>query len=218
MADDSELVADPHVVATWIRGWTLARETPPPVEDHGGYRVDVGWPQQRVRYVFPRITRGMRELATEVTEPWVFVKACASPLAMRLALPIRWAVLPPGFMMTCRAPVGGEASPPDGYTLDMTAPLPLAVVKAFASSGELAAIGRVVRVDEFAIFDRIETDAAHRRRGLGRALMKNLETIACEAGATRGVLVATADGRFLYESIGWELHSLYTTAAIPSPA
>jgi GNAT superfamily N-acetyltransferase len=95
--------------------------------------------------------------------------------------------------------------------------LPLTVVRALAQSGELAAIGRIVRIGEFAIFDRIETDATHRRRGLGRAVMKKLEMIAREGGATRGVLVATADGRSLYESMGWELHSLYATATIPTP-
>ncbi|AMK23152.1 MULTISPECIES: GNAT family N-acetyltransferase [Sphingomonadaceae] len=214
---DEDLVADPRIVATWIKGWTLARETPPPVEDHGGFRVDVGWPQQRVRYVFPRISPAMRELAAGITEPWVFVKACATPSAMRAALPNRWAIQPPGFMMTCCGQMAGGA-PPDGYSLDATDPMPLAVVKALASSGELAAIGRVVRVGEFAIYDRIETTAAHRRRGLGRAVMKKLETIARGAGATRGVLVATADGRGLYEALGWELLSLYTTAVIPPPA
>ncbi|WP_454888845.1 GNAT family N-acetyltransferase [Sphingobium indicum] len=217
MADDDELVADPGVVATWIKGWTLARDTSPPVEDHGGFRVDVGWPQQRTRYVFPRVTPAMRELAATITEPWVFVKACASPAAMRAALPARWAIQSPGFMMECRGVMAGEAATPAGYLLDATEPLPIAVVRALAPGGELAAIGRVVRVGEFAIYDRIETDAAHRGRGLARAVMKKLEAIARDHGASRGVLVATADGRGLYEGLGWELHSLYTTAAIPPP-
>jgi hypothetical protein len=90
MADDYALVADRRIVATWIRGWTLARETPPPVEDHGGYRVDVGWPQQRVRYVFPRLSPAMQELATTLSEPWAFIKACGTPAAMRAALPRHW--------------------------------------------------------------------------------------------------------------------------------
>jgi GNAT superfamily N-acetyltransferase len=217
MADNHELVADPSVVATWIKGWTLARETSPPIEDHGGFRVDVGWPQQRTRYVFPRISPAMCELAATIAEPWVFVKACASPTEMSAALPARWAIQPPGFMMECRGVMAGEAAPPDGYLLEATEPRLIAIVRALAPGGELTAIGRVVRVGEFAIYDRIETDAAHRRRGLARAVMKKLEAIAHHAGATRGVLVATADGRRLYEALGWELHSLYTTAAIPSP-
>lgn len=87
MADDHELIADPGVVATWIKGWTLARETPLPVEDHGGFRVDVGWPQQRARYVFPRISPAMRELAATIAEPWVFCESLrvASGYARRAA-------------------------------------------------------------------------------------------------------------------------------------
>jgi len=217
MADHHALSADPGVVATWIKGWTLARETAPPVEDHGGFRVDVGWPQQRTRYVFSRITPAMCELASTIEEPWVFVKACASPAAVRAALPAKWAIQPPGFMMECRGAMAGEAGSPEGYLLDATEPRPVAIVRALTPGGELAAIGRVVRVGEFAIYDRIETDAAHRRRGLARAIMKKLESIARDGGASRGVLVATADGRGLYEALGWELHSLYTTAAIPPP-
>ncbi len=216
--DEQKLVADPGIVATWIKGWTLARKTSPPVEDHGGFRVDVGWPDQRTRYVFPRISPAMRELAATIAEPWVFMKACASPAAMRAALPSRWQIQPPGFMMECRGIMAGEAAAPDGYLLDATESRPVAVVRALARDGELAAIGRVARVKEFAIYDRIETDAAHRRRGLARAVMKKLESIARDHGATRGVLVATADGRGLYETLGWELHSLYTTAAIPPRA
>lgn len=45
--------------------------------------------------------------------------------------------------------------------------------------------------------------------------MMKLEAIGREKGAVRGVLVATPDGRALYESLGWELHSPYTTAVIP---
>ncbi|PZR86805.1 MAG: hypothetical protein DI537_27805 [Stutzerimonas stutzeri] len=47
--------ADPPIVATWIKGWTLARETTPPTPYRGGFRVDVGWPEQKARYVFPAI-------------------------------------------------------------------------------------------------------------------------------------------------------------------
>lgn len=213
-----EPIANTRVVAAWIKGWALARETPPPVEDHGGFRVDVGWPQQRVRYVFPSISPAMQELAALIAEPWVFLKACASPAEMREALPDRWAIQPLGFMMTCHDAMPGELAPPHGYSLDVTEPSPVAIVRVLAPGGELAAIGRVVRVGEFAIYDRIETDAAHRRRGLARAVMKNLESVARHDGATRAVLVATTDGRGLYEALGWELHSLYTTAVIPFPA
>ncbi|WP_197705112.1 GNAT family N-acetyltransferase [Sphingobium cloacae] len=211
------LAADPHIVATWIRGWTMARGTPPPIADHGGFRVDVGWPEQRVRYVFPGISSAMKDLAAKITEPWILVKACATPAAMRAALPARWSIQPPGFMMICRDVMTGTRAMPDGYMVNVTRPSPVAVVEILAPDGTLAAIGRVVQVDAFAIYDRIETHGAHRRRGLGRAVMKSLESIAWQNGAKQGLLVATAEGRKLYEALGWEVHALYTTAAIPPP-
>lgn len=178
MANEHELVANSRVVATWIEGWTIARETPPPVEDHGGFKVDVGWPQQRTRYVFTDISPALHELATTIEEPWVFLKACVSATAMRVALPEHWVIQPPGFMMKYRRIMPGNSAPPDGYLLDAAEPRPIVIVRALTPSGALVAIGRVVRVGEFAIYDRIETNAAHRRRGLARTVMKKLESIA----------------------------------------
>jgi ribosomal protein S18 acetylase RimI-like enzyme len=55
----------------------------------------------------------------------------------------------------------------------------------------------VVIVGASAVFDRIETDPAHRRRGLGRTLMTRLGGLAVQDGAETGTLVATPDGRAL---------------------
>lgn len=213
------LRADPLIVETWVRGWTVARETPPPVKDRGGLRVDVGWPRQRVRYVFPHLVEGLRPLADAISEPWVFLKACASPEGMRALLPSRWVIQPLGFMMTCSGPMtAAETALPEGYSLDLQEEPRVPVARVLTAGGEVAAIGRIALVGDFAIYDRIETHPDHRRRGLGRAVMKALEAIGQARGATRGVLVATAEGRRLYEALGWRMHSLYTTAVIPGPA
>ncbi|WP_145206833.1 GNAT family N-acetyltransferase [Sphingobium sp. B2] len=196
--------ADPHIVATWVRGWTLARETTPPTPYKGGLRVDVGWPEQKARYVFPAVVPAIGELASTINEPWVFLKACASPDAMQPILTTGWAIQRPGYMMTLAGSMG-DFERPEGYALDVIEG-PISIVRALDPAGEAAAIGRVVVVDGFAIYDRIETRPEHRRRGLARAVMKALETIGREQGAVRGVLVATPEGRALYESLGWELH------------
>ncbi|HEX6040906.1 GNAT family N-acetyltransferase [Longimicrobium sp.] len=215
-ADDG-LRADPRIVETWVRGWTLARETAPPVPVGSGFRVEVGWPRQRVRYIFPALDDDVRRLGQAVTEPWIHLKACVPPDALRAALPARWVIQPPGFMMACDGPMAHSAAAlPDGYTLDLADERPIAVARVLDARGEVAAIGRMVRVDDFALYDRIETHAAHRRRGLARAVMQALETTARARGARRGVLVATAEGRALYEALGWRLHARYTTAVIPA--
>ncbi len=190
----------------------MARETTPPMPYKGGFRVDVGWPEQKARYVFPAIVPAIGELASTINEPWIFLKACASPDAMQPMLATGWAIQRPGYMMTLTGPMG-DFGRPEGYALD-TAEGPISIARALDPAGETAAIGRVVVVDGFAIYDEIETRPEHRRRGLARAVMKALETIGRERGALRGALVATPEGRALYESMGWELHSPYTTAVI----
>jgi GNAT superfamily N-acetyltransferase len=214
--DDSKRGADPAVVQAWITGWALARETVPPVEVDAGYRVDVGWPRQRARFVFPRCCPGLQRLAETIEEPWILLKVCAGPDAIRPWLPPRWVIQPQGFMMTHAGPCG-EARPslPQGYSLDMTKQLPVPMATIRSADGELAASGRVAIVRDFAIYDRIETHPDHRRRGLGSAIVRALAAVARMSGATRGVLVATQDGRELYQALDWQLYSLYTTAVIP---
>jgi len=83
--------------------------------------------------------------------------------------------------------------------------------------GEVAATGRIAFPGELAVYDRIRTHDDHRRKGLARSIMKRLESISHARGIRRAALVATPDGRALYEPLGWQLHSLYTTAVIPKP-
>jgi GNAT superfamily N-acetyltransferase len=218
-ADAPDLGADPRVVEAWVNGWALARETPLPVRDKGGFRVDVGWPQQRVRYVFPRVVAGVQQLANTIVDPWIFLKVCAPPEAMRGILTPRWVIQPPGFMMTCFGPMGASgASLPEGYTLDLREDLPVPLARVLTAHGEVAATGRIALAADFVIYDRIETHPDHRRRGRGRSLMKALEEIGRGRGKTQGLLVATANGRALYEALGWRIHSMYATAVIPGSA
>src|SRR3546814_15187281 len=88
--------ADPEIVAIWIKGWTTARETAPPVPDHGGFRVDVGWPQQKARYVFAALSPAIGELERAIHAPWIFLKACAPPYAMQAILPPQVTTTRPG--------------------------------------------------------------------------------------------------------------------------
>ncbi|MEJ7633322.1 GNAT family N-acetyltransferase [Aeromicrobium sp.] len=72
------------------------------------------------------------------------------------------------------------------------------------SGDRLAAEGSVAVLDDWATFDNVETTPDFQRQGLGRHVMAALTTQAMGRGATSGVLAASADGRGLYESLGWE--------------
>lgn len=71
-------------------------------------------------------------------------------------------------------------------------------------SGEtLAASGRVFVVGDTAIFDKIITEPAFQRRGLGSFIMRALAAQAFEHDVQNGLLLASVDGQKLYSHLGW---------------
>jgi len=209
------------IFAAWSRGWAITREVPPPVPYADGLRIEVGLPRQARRYVFPHASQALHELGETVAQPWVFLKACATSDELRALLPARWEMQDEHYLMTCGDDdfAGGGAVAP-GYALhveDGAALTRRAHVEVLAEDGSLAASGHVALDERFAIYDRIVTDPAHQRRGLGRAVMHALQALARAHGRHANVLVATTEGRALYESLGWRLHAPWATAVIPGP-
>lgn len=66
-----------------------------------------------------------------------------------------------------------------------------------------AAHGRVAVSGPYAVFDKIETADAFRRRGLGTFVMRALAAAILEGDVETGLLVASAEGRLLYGHLGW---------------
>ncbi|MFJ8789396.1 GNAT family N-acetyltransferase [Streptomyces sp. NPDC102462] len=96
-----------------------------------------------------------------------------------------------------------QHAPAAPYEREVRTEGPVTVVSLHDSSGEVAARGTIAVVGADAIADRIETDAAHRRRGLGRAMMSALAEAAVTQGARTGLLIASEEGQRLYSSLGW---------------
>jgi GNAT superfamily N-acetyltransferase len=71
------------------------------------------------------------------------------------------------------------------------------------SGDTVAASGRVFVVGETAIFDKIVTEPAFQRRGLGSFIMKALAAQAFEHDVENGLLLASLDGQKLYSHLGW---------------
>lgn len=88
------------------------------------------------------------------------------------------------------------------------------VIRILTENNEVASEGRVVIIDDLAIYDRIITNSNHKRKGLASFLMKELENIALSKGVFKNFLVATQEGKSLYESLGWELYCFYTSIVI----
>lgn len=210
------------VFLAWIRGWAVTRQVAAPIAHADGFRIDVGLPDHVARYVFARPSATLADLGASIARPGIFLKACATSDELRALLPARWQLQPDGFMMTCGdAPFPGSGAVAPGYALsidDDAARTGRAHVAVRAGDGMLAASGHLALDERHAIYDRIVTEPAHQRRGLGRAVMHALQALARAHGRHAGVLVATPAGRTLYESLGWRLHATWATAVIPNPA
>ena len=127
------------------------------------------------------------------------------------ASPYKALTLPPGIrvdrddetlMTTAFAPIDAPALDPE-----FTAQWDIDEHRAryVLESGErVAAEGTIGILGDDATFDAVETTPAFQRRGLGRHVMATLTSYALESGVRRGVLAASAQGRLLYESLGWD--------------
>ena len=185
---------------------------PPPVADRGGFRVDTGSAVEISRWIFARAAPGLADLAQTIEDHGYVLKLCGSQEALSTMVPERWTVTPTGYFMTAASgwPV---RSCPAGYTIDVRGSGDVARACIFAPDGEIAASGWAAETSGAFVYDRIVTAIAHRRRGLGGALMSALR--ACRRDReTAELLVATPEGRALYETLGWEAVSPYSTASI----
>ena len=205
---------DPKLVFAWQAAHSIARNSPPPVHDRGGFRVDTHSEKETKRWVFPQLCDGLREIAQEITAPRHYLKLCGSDEELRSALPARWEVQPANYFMTATAAPPDAKPLPDGYRMELHQTGPVTRACVIAPDGDPAASGCMAETAEVCIYDRIETAQDHRRKGLGVAVMIALGT-ARRSLATPQLLVATADGRGLYANLGWTVIAPLAAATIP---
>ncbi|WP_426478827.1 GNAT family N-acetyltransferase [Chryseobacterium sp. CBSDS_008] len=207
----------PEIVESWLKGWCVSREVSFPVPYKSGFRVFVGDEKQKERFVFPELNEDFFQLANSIDEPWIHLKVSVSPDEFIKKIPERWELQPQGYMMTCFQPMNfPEISLAEGYHLNFSEYNTTFVVRITAENGEQASIGRISLIDNVAVYDRIITEKKHQRKGLARFLLKELEKIALSKGFSNNILVATEEGKLLYQTLGWKVYSLYTSVVIPS--
>lgn len=206
-----------ELVEKWLRGWSLSRSLPLPERYRSGFKVEVGEEKQKIRYVFPELNDDFIQLAESVTEPWIYLKVCVSPEQLKSLVPERWEFQPEGYMMHCRHPmVIPDIALTDNYSVKIRCiTSEYFTVRVLYNTTEQAAIGRLIIVDDIAVYDRVVTEEGHRRKGLASIVLAKLEEIALSKGVSNNFLVATQQGKLLYESLGWKLYSSYTSIVIP---
>lgn len=203
------------ILHKWLKGWALSRELPLPIKYKSGYMIDVGYENQKKRYIFTELNKDYIQLSKSIDEPWIYLKICSAPDNLKGILSDKWVIEPQAYMMTCFKKMNfSNNNLLDGYRLEFDNYNSTFVVRIVSKNGELASIGRVVLVDDLAIYDRISTEENHQRKGLATILMKELEKIALVNKVYNNFLVATEEGKSLYLSFGWEIYSLYSSAVI----
>jgi len=198
----------------WTKGWTLTRDKASPVSQSYGYKIDLGLPDHLERHVVVAYDAGiLRELTSKLHASGTWLKVCASPKEVTPLLHENWQVQAPEYLMAV-ALRNIAAVAPDGYRLSQCTSGAVSDVELRDLDGQLAARGRVAHSEGVATFDQIVTEPAHQRKGLGRVVMATLANLSIAREASVGVLVATEQGRALYQAIGWTLVSPVTAAVI----
>ncbi|MEV6910877.1 GNAT family N-acetyltransferase [Amycolatopsis sp. NPDC051071] len=204
------------LIKAWVHGWALSRGVGIPVAEPDGYRLDVGRPGHRVRYVLAdseAVARRVRVL----TEPGTWLKVSASREEVAERVPSPWTVGPPEYLMSTPLAVRPAMAAPEPYRAELVGDGVVTDVVVRAPDGSRAATGRVAIAGGTAVVDQVVTEPEHQRRGLGRFVMRRLDEVAVAAGAERAVLVATEEGRALYLTLGWTVDSEITAAHLPEP-
>lgn len=207
---------DIALIERWLTGRSLARGLPLPVHQGGGLRVDADSPGEVRRHVFVDAGAALQECASKIHAPYIFLKAAVEPEVMRAALSPHWKVEGPAYLMRGPATMTGEAELPPAYRIALESEHGGQVAKVVHASGQTAAAGRIALHAGCAVFDQIVTEDGHRRLGLGTLVMLTLDTLAERAGVTERLLVATEDGRALYQRLGWRVASPWSTATLPA--
>ncbi|MFF2011255.1 GNAT family N-acetyltransferase [Streptomyces sp. NPDC058195] len=197
-------------VRTWVAGWAVSRRTPPPVERPWGYYIEVADnPAEVGRHVLPVAEESLvRDAAAAVAVPRTWMKMPAEPEEIGSWLTPGWVVAreETGHLMAIDLTVT-EPRTPEGYAVAAEYVDGVVHVHVRDMAGRSAAQGQAAIIGEAAVMDRVVTDEAHRRRGLGSLVMRTLADQAVVRGAYAGVLGATDPGRALYEMLGWKKHS-----------
>lgn len=201
----------------WAFGYCAARGYANPVAaaDMPALWFDVGKPDQAGRFILGHAAGEAAAAAFAAVEaPHVYIDIAAPRGAILPHVPARWQPRDPMWLMAA-APHMPPPPPTPDFTIEVDEGAHRFEAIARHSDGSLAARGVLGIRGAVAVFDQIVTEPQFGRRGLGSAIMATLGGLALGRGVTGCLLVATTDGRALYEQLGWSLLSDIVSVASP---
>ncbi|MFF7360163.1 GNAT family N-acetyltransferase [Streptomyces sp. NPDC008125] len=204
------------LIRRWLNGWSVARSLPEaePVGSAGdgdGLRSECGQRSREAEVFALRadeepesVSRLADVVAAAGQSTWLTVPTSHPDAVEALVTAAGLVVLQRSeWLMTTDLTTHPQHAPTEPYEREIRTEGPVTVVTLRTPSGEPAANGTIAVVGADAIADRIETYAAHQRRGLGSAVMSALAEAAVAQGARTGLLIASEEGQRLYSSLGW---------------
>ncbi|MFI2200972.1 GNAT family N-acetyltransferase [Streptomyces sp. NPDC020192] len=206
-------------VRAWVHGWVVSRGAAEPSDRSWGFTVDVGHSREVARHVLTSADEATVRRLAESSPGGVALKVFVPAPVLEAWLPPGWGLLDghDSLMAVSLGHVGAAPVLPDGYRLSSWHRGGVTRVLVRAADGGFAARGQIAVTGTTAAVDQVETDPAHQRRGLGRVVMRTLARTGAQQGARAAVLGATAEGRALYESVGWRVLAPLSAAALRTP-
>jgi GNAT superfamily N-acetyltransferase len=193
----------------WAFGYCAARAYARPVAASiaSALWFDAGKPDQAGRFILGDTSaEAAAEAFAAVDSPHIYVDIAGARDAILPLIPPRWQPRDTMWLMATRAGMPA-ARPTPGFVIETDESADRFEAVARDADGALAARGVLGIHGTTAVYDQIVTEARFGRRGLGSAIMAELGGRAARRGATQCLLVATAEGRALYERLGWTLRS-----------
>ncbi|CAN5175642.1 hypothetical protein BH09ACT12_BH09ACT12_28640 [soil metagenome] len=202
------------LVDTWLTGFGVSRQVP--VRRDGAVtEVEVGAEERRLELVLvdPDEALVASTLARLVgtTDVWSTIFT-PEPRGWELPPGVTEQLTGERLMVTSLIGTAADRIAPAVGRIDLTVDGDRAFVR-ILDDDVVAARGQVGLVGTDAVFDRIETGHAYRRRGLGTVVMGALAGWALTQGADRGILAASPDGQALYGHLGWRPVAAMVTCA-----
>ncbi len=202
----------------WAFGYCAARGYAPPVAAPATPALwfEAGKPDQAGRFILEKGTGEAAAAAFAAVEaPHIYVDIAAPRGTILPHIPPRWRARDPMWLMATGIDAP-EARPAPGFAIEIGESADRFEAIARYTDGSLAARGVLGIHGDVAVYDQIVTEAQFGRRGLGSAIMAELGHHAARRGVTTRLLVATADGKALYERLGWTLRSDIVSVISPS--